>query len=121
MFCGEVATKSNGYIHVNLEEEWVHLKSGRSTWGLRCYEGVQGDDRRMLHITPVQPRTMDPPRQNNIPSQHIPTPPGHYSNHLDNIITVASRLAAFPVEGESPVAVEMRRARDLLQTALNQQ
>ena len=63
---------------------------------------------------------MDPPPQ-NIPSQHVPTPPGHYSNPLDNIVAAASRLAALPVEGESPVAVETRRARELLQTALTQQ
>ena len=38
-------------IHVNLEGERVHLKSGRSTWGLMCYEGVHGDERGMLRIT----------------------------------------------------------------------
>ena len=64
---------------------------------------------------------MDPPRQNNIVPQYVPTPPGHYSNPLDNIVAAASRLAALPTDGESPVAVEARRARDLLQTALNQQ
>ena len=69
---------------------------------------------------PVQPRTMDPPRQNNIVPQYVPTPPGHYSNPLDNIVAAASRLAALPTDGESPVAVEARRARDLLQTTLNQ-
>ncbi|VAI82180.1 unnamed protein product [Triticum turgidum subsp. durum] len=37
-------------IRVNLKDEWVHLKSDRSSRGLRCYEGVHGDDRRMLHI-----------------------------------------------------------------------
>ena len=68
----------------------------------------------------VQPRTVDPPRQ-NILSPQVSTPPGHYSNPLDNIVAAASRLAALPVEGESPVAVEMRRARELLQTALTQQ
>ena len=67
---------------------------------------------------PVQPRPIDPPRQNNILSQHVPTPPGHYSNLMDNIAAAASRLAALPIEGESPVAVETRRARELLQTAL---
>ena len=67
---------------------------------------------------PVQPRTTDLPRQNNIvPS----TPPGHYSNTLDNIVAAASRLAALPTDGESPVAVEARRGRDILQTTLNQQ
>ena len=37
-------------IHDVLEEERVHLSSGRSTWGLMCYEGVHGDERRMLRI-----------------------------------------------------------------------
>ena len=70
---------------------------------------------------PVQLGTMDPPRQNNIVPQYVPTPPGHYSNPLDNIVAAASQLAALPTDGESPVAIEARRARDLLQTALNQQ
>ena len=70
---------------------------------------------------PVQPRTTDPPRQNNVVPHYIPTPPGHNSNPLDNIVAAASRLAALPIDGESPVAVEARRARDLLQTTLNQQ
>ena len=69
---------------------------------------------------PVQPHTMDPPRQNNIVPQYVPTPPGHYSNPLDNIVAAASCLAALPTDGESPVAVEARWARDLLQTTLNQ-
>ena len=69
----------------------------------------------------VQPRTTDPPRQNNVVPQYVSTPPGHYSNPLDNIVAAASRLAALPTDGESPVVVEARRARDLLQTALNQQ
>ena len=40
---------------------------------------------------------------------------------MDNIVAAASRLAALPIEGDSPVGVEMRRARELLQTALVQQ
>ena len=64
---------------------------------------------------------MDPPRQNNIVTQHVPTPPGHYSNPMDNIVSAASRLSAIPIEGESPAAVETRRVRELLQTALVQQ
>ena len=67
---------------------------------------------------PVQPRTMDPPRLYVTPPQHVPTLPGHYSNPLDNMIAAATRLAALPVEGESPTAVEMQRAREVLQTAL---
>ena len=39
---------------------------------------------------PVQPRPIDPPRQNNVPLQHVPTPPGHYSNPMDNIVAAAS-------------------------------
>ena len=39
---------------------------------------------------PVQPRPMDPPRQNNVLSQHVSTPPCHYSNPLDNILAAAS-------------------------------
>ena len=69
----------------------------------------------------VQPHTMNPPRQNNIVPQYILTPLGHYSNPLDNIVAAASRLVALPIDGESPVAVETRRARELLQTALTQQ
>ena len=64
---------------------------------------------------------MDPPLQNNVLSQHISTPRGHYSNPLDIIVAAASRLAALQIEGESPVAVETRRAKELLQTALTQQ
>ena len=56
---------------------------------------------------PVQPRTMDPPRH-NVPSQHVSTPPGHYSNPLDNMIATASLLATLPIEGESLVVIEAR-------------
>ena len=55
---------------------------------------------------PVQPRTMDPPRRNNVVPQYVPTPPGHYSNSLDNIVAAASPLAALPTDGESPVVIE---------------
>src|SRR4051812_47821960 len=64
---------------------------------------------------------MNPPCQNNIVPQYVPTPPGHYSNPLDNIVAATSRLAALPIDGESPVEIETRRARELLQTTLNQQ
>ena len=69
---------------------------------------------------PVQPRAMDPPRLNNTPPQLVPTPPGHYSNPLDNMIAAATQLAALPVEGESPTARETQRARELLQTVVAQ-
>ena len=71
--------------------------------------------------TPAQPHTTDLPHQNNIPPQYVPTPSGHYSNPLDNMIAAATRLAALPVEGESPAVIETRRARELLQTSLVQQ
>ena len=64
---------------------------------------------------------MDPPRQNNIVPKYVLTPPGHYSNPLDNIVAATSQLTALPADGESPVVIETRRARELLQTALNQQ
>ena len=51
---------------------------------------------------------------NNTPPQHVVTPPGHYSTPLDNMIAAATRLAALPVNGETPTAVETRRARELL-------
>lgn len=69
----------------------------------------------------VQPRVIGSPRMNNTPPQHVLTPPGHYSNPMDNMIVAATRLTALPVEGKSPIAVETRRARELLQTALEQQ
>ena len=37
------------------------------------------------------------------------------------MVAAASRLAALPIEGEPPIAVERRRARELLQTTLVQQ
>ena len=68
----------------------------------------------------VQSRTMDLPCLDMTPPQHVPTPPGHYSNPMDNIVAAASRLAAIPIEGDSPAAVEMRRVKELLQTVLIQ-
>lgn len=70
---------------------------------------------------PVQPRAADATRLNNVPPQHMQIPLGHYSNPVDNMIAAATRLAAIPIEGESPAAVETRRARDLLQMAVTQQ
>ena len=56
--------------------------------------------------TPVQPLMMEPPRLNTVPSQHVPIPPGHYSSPLENMIAAAARLAALPVDGDSPMAIE---------------
>ena len=39
---------------------------------------------------PVQPHTTDPPRLNLTPPQHVPTPLGHYSNPLDNMIAATA-------------------------------
>ena len=55
---------------------------------------------------PVQPRQMDPPRQNTVVPQAALTPPGHYSNPMDNLVAAAARLEAIPIEGDSPQAVE---------------
>ena len=62
----------------------------------------------------VQPHMMDPLHQNNILSQYIPTPPGHYSNPLENMIAAATRLEALPIDGDSPTAVKTRQVRELL-------
>ena len=69
----------------------------------------------------VQPRAMEPPRINATPPHYVPTPPGHFSNPLENLIATSARLAALPMEGDSPAAIETRRVRELLQTALAQQ
>ena len=37
------------------------------------------------------------------------------------MVAAAARLAALPIDGDSPTAVETRRVRELLQTALAQQ
>ena len=70
---------------------------------------------------PVQPRQMDPPRQNTVIPRDALTPPGHYSNPMDNLVAAAARLEAIPIEGDSPQAVETRRVKELLRTALAQQ
>ena len=70
---------------------------------------------------PDQPQVMGPPQRTDNPPRYTTPPPGHFSTPLDNMIAAASRLAAIPIEGESPAAVETRRARDLLQTAMMQQ
>ena len=51
-------------IHDILEEERVHLNSGRSTWNSSCYDGVHGDDRGMLRVIPsplgkIRPRIVN--------------------------------------------------------------
>ena len=55
------------------------------------------------------------------PPQYVLIPPGHYANPLENMVAAAARLAALPIDGDSPTAIETRRVRELLQTALAQQ
>ena len=66
----------------------------------------------------TQPCVTDPPRLDLTSPQQVVTPPGHYPNPLDNMIAAASRLAALPVEGESPAVIEAWKAVELLQTAV---
>ena len=54
---------------------------------------------------------MGPPRVNAAPPQYVPIPPGHYANLLENMVAAAARLAALPIDGDSPTAVETRRVR----------
>ena len=62
------------------------------------------------------------PPPNQTPSQHFLTPPpGHFSNPADNMLAAATRLAAIPIEGESPAGVESWNAVELLQTAVAHQ
>ena len=63
--------------------------------------------------TPVQPQVMGPPRVNPALPQYVPIPPGHYANPLENMVAAAARLAALPIDGDSPTAVETRRLREL--------
>src|SRR3954467_1481933 len=70
---------------------------------------------------PVQPRVADLPRHSTGVPQVVPTPPDHYSNPLDNLVAAAARLEAIPVEGDSLQAIETRRVKELLRTALAQQ
>ena len=70
---------------------------------------------------PAQPREMAPPHGSMAPPRYVPIPPGHFSNPMENLIAASARLAALPVDGDDPTAVETRRIRELVQTALAQQ
>ena len=59
----------------------------------------------------------DPRYRDLTPTQQVPTPTGRYSNPVDNMIAAATRLAAIPIEGESPVAIDLNTV-ELLQTAV---
>ena len=47
----------------------------------------------------TQPCVADPPRLNLTPPQQVSTPPGHYSNPLDNMIVVASGARQVSCDG----------------------
>ena len=64
---------------------------------------------------------MDPPRIISAPPHYVPTPPGHFSNPLENLIAASACLVALPMEGDSQTAIEIWRVRELLQIALAQQ
>src|SRR3954466_1602646 len=70
---------------------------------------------------PVQHRIINLPRHNTDTPPAMPTPSGHYSNPMDNLVAAAARLEAIPIEGDSPQDVETRRVKELLRTALVQQ
>ena len=70
---------------------------------------------------PAQPREMAPPHGSMAPPRYVPIPPGHFSNPMENLNLASARLAALPVDGDDPTAVETQRIRELVQTALAQQ
>ena len=70
---------------------------------------------------PAQHREMPPPHRSTEPSRYVPILPGHFSNPMENLVAASVRLAALPVDGDDPTAVETRRIRELVQTALAQQ
>ena len=51
---------------------------------------------------------------------HVLMPPSHFSNPLDNMIAAATRLAALPVQDESPAVMEIQRVGETLQTVVAQ-
>ena len=67
---------------------------------------------------PVQPPVTAPLHGNMAPPHYVPIPQGHFSNPMENLIAASARLAALPVDGDDPTAVETRRIRELVQTAL---
>src|SRR3954465_12370361 len=55
---------------------------------------------------PVQPQVTTPLYGNMGPPRYVPIPPGHFSNPMENLIAASTRLAALPVDGDDPTAVE---------------
>ena len=60
----------------------------------------------------------NPSPNQTLPQRFLTPPPGHFSNLVDNMLAAATQLAAIPIEGESPVAVETWNAVELLQTVV---
>ena len=63
---------------------------------------------------PAQRQEMPPPHMSMVPPRYVPVPEGHFSNPMENLIAVSARLAALPVDGDDPTAVETRRIRELV-------
>ena len=55
---------------------------------------------------PGQPWAMEPPRVNTAPPRYTQTPLGHFPSPLENLIAASARLAALPMEGDSPMVIE---------------
>jgi hypothetical protein len=55
------------------------------------------------------------------PPHHVLTPPGHFSNPVDNLFVATTTLAALPITGNMPVEIEARNAIEKLKTTMVQQ
>ena len=66
----------------------------------------------------TQSRLLDPPHRDQTLPRCFSMPSGHYSNPMDNMIAVATRLNAIPITDETPFAAKVRNAIELLQTAV---
>ena len=67
---------------------WLIPQTGNPPWLPPCtgpdHVATPGDG------APFQSPVMGPPRVNMAPPQYVPTPPGHYSNPLENMIAAAT-------------------------------
>ena len=70
---------------------WLSPRTGNPSWlsprAGADHVATPGDG------APFQSPVMGPPRVNMAPPQYVPTPPGHYSNPLENMIAAATQLA----------------------------
>ena len=74
----------------------------------------------LLPTPAAQPCVPDQPPRDLTPPQRVPTPSGHYSNPVDNMIVVGPRLNGIPIADETPFVAEARNAIEILQTAMAQ-